>query len=169
MPRPDLARVPVFFHNYINQVREDDLMSAMKNNTTSLLAFLNSIPEDKHDYRYAEGKWSVKDLLQHIIDSERIFSYRALRFARKDSTPLSGFNENVFAANAKADQRNWDDMIEEFIAVRKSTELLFASFDNEQLEAEGISNGHANYVLGMGFICVGHANHHRRIIEERYL
>jgi uncharacterized damage-inducible protein DinB len=169
MPRPDLSRIPDFFHKYVNLVKEDELMQAFKNSTKSLEFFFKTIPAEKHDYRYADDKWTIKDLVQHIIDAERIFSYRALRFARKDTTPLPGFDENLFAENAKAYKRNWNDLMEEFSAVRKSTEILFASFDQEQLESEGNSNGHSNYVLGMGFICVGHCNHHRRIIEERYL
>ena len=130
---------------------------------------VKSIPEEKHNYAYAEGKWTVKEVVQHIIDAERVFSYRALRFARKDSTALPGFNENVFAANAKVDKRSWEDLLDELSVVRKSTELLFASFDQDQLEAEGISNNHSIYVLGIGFICAGHCLHHQKVIEERYL
>jgi len=169
MPRPDLSRVPEFFHKYINEVIDEDLMKAFKNNTTSLETFFKKIPETKHDYRYGDGKWTIKEVVQHITDAERVFCYRALCFARKDPTPLPGFDENIFADNAKADKKKWHELIDEFFAVRKSTELLFASFDKEQLEAEGISNGRTNYVLGLGFICVGHCNHHKRIIEERYL
>ncbi len=169
MPRPDLTRVPEFYHNYINQVKEEDLMNALKSNTSAFLSFMKSIPIEKHDYRYAEGKWTIRELLQHLIDTERVFCYRALRFARKDNTPLPGFNENLFAANAKADKRKWVDLIIEFEAVRKSTEILFNSFDEEQLESSGISNNHPIYVLAIGFICAGHCNHHINIIKERYL
>lgn len=169
MPRPDLSRVPQFYHNYINQVNEDNLMQAFKNNSTAMLSFLKSIPVEKQHYRYADGKWSIKEVVQHIIDAERIFTYRALRFARKDKTSLPGFDENLFTENSKADNRNWDDLIDEFAAVRRATEILFASFDEEQLNAEGFSNNNSNYVLGIGFISVGHSNHHRNIIEERYL
>ena len=169
MPRPDFTRVPPFYHNYINQVKEDDLMGALKNNTPAFLSFFKTIPIEKRDHRYAEGKWTIKELFQHIIDTERVFSYRALRFARKDTTPLPGFNENLFGAHAKADKRNWDDLVLEFEAVRKSTEILFASFDNEQLESEGLSNNNSIYVLAIGFICAGHCNHHMNIVRERYL
>lgn len=169
MPRPDLSRVPAFYHNYISQVKEEELMPAFKNNTLSLLSFLKSIPAKKQNYRYEVGKWTVKEVIQHIIDAERIFSYRALRFARKDTTPLPGFDEKNFTANAKAGKRNWNDLVEEFIAVRKATEILFASFDDEQLESGGILNNNSVYVLGIGFICMGHCNHHRKVIEERYL
>lgn len=169
MPRPDLSRVPEFFHNYINQVPEDDLMTAFNNNSSSFTKFLSTIPPAKQDYRYAEGKWTIKEILQHIIDAERIFSYRALRFARKDATPLPGFDENLYAENAGTDKRKWNDLLEEFKSVRRSTELLFKSFSPEQLEAAGVSSNNPNYVLGMGFICVGHCIHHQNIIKERYL
>jgi uncharacterized damage-inducible protein DinB len=169
MPRPDLNRVPGFYHNYINQVPEDELMTAFKNQTPLIFDFLNNIPADKIDFAYAEGKWTIREMLQHIIDAERIFSYRSLRFARKDPTPLPGFDENLFAQTAKADKRTWNDLLEEFKAVRKATECLFGSFDEEQLNAEGVSNHATNYVLGFGYITVGHCIHHMNVIKERYL
>ena len=102
MPRPDLSRVPVYFHNYINQVPEDDLLESFRKQSEVFIQFLESIPPDKYDYRYADGKWTLKELLQHIIDAERIFSYRALRFARMDATPLASFDENSFTLHSKA-------------------------------------------------------------------
>jgi hypothetical protein len=167
--RPDLSRVGTSFHNYINQVAEDDLMEAFEKQSASFVRFLETIPTEKYDYRYADGKWSIREVLQHIIDAERVFAYRALRFARKDATPLPGFDENLFAANSKADARNWDKLVEEFKVVRRSSELLFQSFDREQLEANGISSNNPNYVLALGFVIVGHAAHHQRITKERYL
>jgi len=167
--RPDLSRVPEFYHNYINYVKEDDLMPAFKNQTPALINFLETIPKEKHDHAYAQGKWTIREVLQHLIDGERVFSYRALRFARKDPTPLPGFDENLFAANAKAGKREWSDLMEEFKAVRKATELLYRSFDEEQLNASGIASDHSNYVLGFGYISVGHTLHHMKVIVERYL
>lgn len=169
MPHPDLSRVPQFYHNYINLVNEDELMSAFEFNTKSTLSFLATIPVEKHNHRYAEDKWTIKEILQHLIDAERVFSYRALRFARKDTTHLPGFNENLFARNSKADKRSWNDLVEEYSIVRKATEILFNSFGHEELESEGITNNASIYVLGIGFICVGHCIHHKKIIEERYL
>ncbi len=167
--RPDLTRVPEFYHNYINRVPDNDLMTAFKNQSPIVIDFLQSIPAGKVDYAYAQGKWTIKEVLQHIIDAERVFCYRALRFARKDLTPLPGFDENLFAANARASRRNWDDLIEEFKTVRRATEWLYSSFDEEHLNATGISNDHPNYVLAFGYISVGHALHHMKIIKERYL
>ena len=169
MARPDLRRVPEFYHNDISQVPENDLMPSFKTQTPLFVDFLNNIPEDKINYAYAEGKWTIKEVLQHIIDGERIFCYRALRFARKDPTPLPGFDENLFGEKARAGKRNWNELVEEFKAVRKATEFLYGSFDEDQLNAEGISNNHSNYVLGLGFITVGHCLHHMKVIKERYL
>ena len=169
MPRPDLSRVPEFYHGYINKVKEDDLMAGLRSSTAGLFELLDTIPSEKHEYRYAENKWSIKDLVQHMIDGERIFTYRALRIARKDQTPLPGFDENLFAQTANADKRNWNEMVEEFATVRKASEALFASFDNVQLEAEGNASGKSIYVLGIGYIVAGHVNHHCDIIRERYL
>src|SRR6188474_1273796 len=169
MPRPDLSRVPEFYHGYISKVKDDDLMSGLKSSTKNLFDLLKSIPPEKYDYRYAEGKWTIKEVIQHLIDAERVFTYRALRFARKDDTPLPGFDENLFAQTANANKRKWNDLIEEFSALRKASEAMFASFDNEQLEAEGVSNETPIYVLGIGYIVAGHANHHCQILKERYL
>jgi uncharacterized damage-inducible protein DinB len=169
MPRPELARVPEFYHHYISQVPENELMTAFQNGTAKLLQVFENILPAQQDYRYAEGKWTIKEVLQHIIDAERVFIYRALCFARKDPTPLPGFDENIFAANANAGKRSWNDLIEEFKSVRKSAEQLFASFDEEQLDAGGIASNKPNYVLGFGYIIIGHSLHHTNIIKERYL
>lgn len=169
MHQLDLSRVPEYYHKYTNQVPETELMEAFKNETPAFIKFLESIPLSKHDYRYAEDKWTIKEVLQHIIDAERVFAYRALRFARKDPTPLPGFDEKIFASNAKVEKRNWNDLMEEFKSMRKSTEQLFGSFDDEQLNAAGIASNTSNYVLAFGYIIVGHSLHHMKIIKERYL
>jgi hypothetical protein len=169
MPRPDLTRIPEYYHQYINQVPEDDLLTALRNQHLNAVAFLKSIPALKYHYRYAEGKWALKEVLQHMLDAERIFAYRALCFARQDATPLPSFDENLYAENCKAVNRNWNDMVEEFSAVRKSTEILFRSFDTEQLETSGIASGKPMYVMGIGFIIAGHVEHHIRVIREKYL
>jgi uncharacterized damage-inducible protein DinB len=167
--RPDLSSVGSFFHNYINQVTEDDIVTAFQKHSEELLQCLDAIPPEKYDYRYAEGKWSIKEVLQHIIDAERVFAYRALCFARKDPTPLPGFDENLFAQNAKTEKRDWQNLLEEFKATRKSSEYLFRSFDEDQLMAKGIANNTPNYVLAVGYILIGHSIHHMKILKERYL
>ena len=167
--RPDLSRVPSFYHNYINQVPEDDLSEAFHKETAAFIQFIEQVNPSKYDYRYAEGKWTVKEVLQHIIDAERVFTYRALRFARKDNTLLPGFDENLFAANANVDKRDWKDMTEEFKAVRSSSAYFFGSLGKDQLDASGTANNNSVYVLGIGFIVIGHSIHHMRILKERYL
>jgi hypothetical protein len=169
MARPDLSRVFHFYHRYINQVKEDDLLTAFSNQTTSFLQFLSNIPADKRNYAYAEGKWTIQEVLQHIIDAERVFAYRALCIARQDTTPLPSFDENNYADNAKAGKRKWDDLIEEFKAVRRSTEIMFRSFDNDQLESNGVASGYPTYVLGIGYVMAGHVEHHVAVTKERYL
>jgi uncharacterized damage-inducible protein DinB len=167
--RPDLSRVPSFYHNYINQVTQDELLAAFKEQTPAFIGFFEAIPPDKYDHRYEPGKWTIREVLQHIIDAERVFAYRALRFARKDATPLPGFDENEFAANSQADTRDWNDLMAEFKALRVSSYYLFASFDEEQLNAAGVSNNNSIYVLAIGYILVGHAMHHVKVLKERYL
>lgn len=169
MPNVDLSKVPAYYHNYISQVGANELPDAFKSHTTELVDFLNNIPDDKWNYRYAEGKWSIKEVVQHIIDAERIFCYRALRFARKDETPLPGFDENVYAENSNAGRRSKSELINEMQNVQRSSADLFNSFTNEQLECSGTANNKSIYVKGIGFIIVGHGLHHRNILEERYL
>ena len=169
MARPDLAKVPAWYHRYIDRVSENNLAEAFSNQTSSFIAFMKNIPADKRLFRYAEGKWSIQEVFQHVIDGERVFSYRAMCFARKESHPLPSFDENSYAANSRADSRNWNEMIEEFSALRKATEILYKSFDDEQLESVGVASGNPVSVLGIGFIIVGHVAHHLAIIRERYL
>jgi hypothetical protein len=169
MSKPDLSRVTGFYHRYINLVKEEDLVTALKNQSDSFPAFLASIPVEKREYRYAEDKWTIKEMLQHIIDTERIFAYRGLCIARKEQASLPGFDENEYADNSKAGTRNWDDLVEEFMATRRSNEILFSSFDTEQLETNGTANGNPVYVLPIGFMMVGHIEHHVNVLKERYL
>ena len=169
MPRPDLAKIPEWYHRYIQQVEGNDLMVALKKQTPAIFRFLNSVPRVKRDYRYEKGKWTIKEVLQHIIDAERVFAYRALCIARKEAVSLPGFDENDYADNSKANKRDWADLIEEIKAVRRSTEILFASFDKAQMATVGIANNNPVSVLAIGFIMVGHINHHIKVTKERYL
>lgn len=169
MQNVDLSRVPEYYHKYINLAIDDDLQTAFKKHQTELVALLKEVPKKKWNYRYAEGKWTIKEVVQHIIDAERVFSYRTLCFARRDQTPLPGFDENIFAANAKADERSKKDLIKELKVVQESSALLFNSFDEEQLEQPGIASNNPTYVKGIAYILLGHSLHHQKILEERYL
>jgi uncharacterized damage-inducible protein DinB len=168
MANIDLSQVPTFYHGYIQHVPEGKLNELFKNHQIELLSFLKEIPENRWDHRYAEGKWSIREMVQHIIDAERIFAYRALRFARKDSTPLPGFEENAFAASSKADRRSSKDLMDELVTVQKSSAQLFGSFDDEQLDQSGVANNNEVSVRAIGYILIGHALHHMSILKERY-
>lgn len=169
MVNVELSRVPEYYHSYITHVMDDDLESAFQKHQVELVSFLKEIPKKKWNYRYAEGKWSIKELVQHIIDAERIFAYRALCISRNDQTPLPAFEENEYAVNSKADRRTKKDMLKELKTVQQSSALLFSSFDEEQLNQSGTMSGNPAYVKGIGYILVGHAVHHRKVLEERYL
>jgi hypothetical protein len=169
MPKPDLAAVPPFYHNYILQVEEENAADAIDVHMVETPAFLESIPPEKWEYAYAPEKWTVKEVVQHLIDAERVFAYRALRFARKDHTPLPGFDENMFAANSLANKRQPGELLEELKTLSLSSYQFFKSLDQDQLEYTGISNGNSISVNAIGFIIAGHARHHIKIIKERYL
>jgi uncharacterized damage-inducible protein DinB len=169
MPRPLPAHHAPYFAKYVSLVQEDDVKAGFQNQTALLTNFFSSIPNEKADYAYAEGKWTIKQLIQHLIDTERIFSYRALWIARKSETPLPGFDENAFAELADGSKRTMKDLIEELLAVRASTKMLFDSLSNEELQYSGISNTHPVTVNAIGFITLGHILHHKNILEERYL
>jgi hypothetical protein len=158
-----------FYQRYLNAVTEKDVIKALKKNTRDFKKFLEKIPKKKIDFAYADGKWSIRQLLQHIIDAERVFAYRALSFSRKDPALLPGFDENDWATNAPATNRKWDDLVTEFTAVRKSNEFLFSSFNEDQLLSVGTASNNNINPLALGFICAGHAIHHMKIIKERYL
>ena len=169
MARPDIKKVPEWYHGYINLVKGNNFLPEMKLQTGEAIRFLRKIPATKRNYRYARGKWTVQDLLQHMIDAERIFGYRALCFSRKDRNPLPAFDENEYAVNAKASRRDWNSMVNEFKLIRLSNEEMFSAFNPIQLRAAGIANNKSFSVNDIGFIMVGHVSHHIAIIRERYL
>jgi len=163
------TNVPGYFQRYVDQVTETELFTALDNQTAGISALLNSITEEKSTYAYAAEKWTIKELLQHIIDTERIFSYRALCIARGEKITLPGFDENEYAANSNANNRSWKSLVAEFLVVRQSTQMLFNSFTEDALEVVGTAGSNNLHVRKIGFILMGHFNHHKKIIEERYL
>lgn len=157
------------YGNYISKVEEVDLMEELEISLHRLIRFVRDIPMDKFDFRYAEGKWTIKDILQHLIDSERIFAYRALRFARYDKTTLPGFEEDDFANVANGDNRSIQDLLTELAVVRQATLSLFKSFDEQMLLQMGTASNVPMSVRAIGFVIIGHQNHHQQIYQERYL
>lgn len=158
-----------FYHTYIMALGEVTLMDALVDGKEGLLSLMEKIPEKKLSFAYAEGKWTLAEALVHMIDTERIFQYRALRFARNDKVDLPGFDQDSYVPYSNADSRTVQDLIVEYKAVRDSTITLFKSFDEEVLKRKGIASGSPMSVRGMGFIISGHQAHHVRILNERYL
>ncbi|OYX83524.1 MAG: damage-inducible protein DinB [Flavobacteriales bacterium 32-34-25] len=159
----------VFNATYIKAAGDGDLYEDLEISLHDFIRFVQDIPMDKFDYRYAEGKWTIKEIIQHIIDTERVFAYRALRISRNDKTPLPGFDENDYVANTNANSRHLQGLLTELSIVRQSTLALFKSFSDEQLKRIGIASNHEISVRAIGFIIIGHQKHHQKVFQERYL
>lgn len=166
--RPQADEFPVYYKGYIDTVA-DDVLLELENQIESLPKFLSAISEEKASFAYAEGKWTIKEVIGHMLDTERIMSYRALCFARRDETALPGFDENVYVKHAHFNDRTLQSLLDEFIVLRKSTMYLLKSFNEEELNRSGISNDKPITVRALIFILAGHVNHHQQILKERYL
>ena len=169
MPKPSATSHSAYFQKYIDLVPEEDLTTAFQKQYPILSEFLHSINEDKSAFAYAPGKWTIKELLQHMTDTERIFAYRSLCFARKEKNSLPGFDENDYAAASNANERTWKELADEFLFVRKSTEILFNSFTEAALSNSGTANNNPATAASMGFTAIGHVYHHINVLKERYL
>ncbi|MBS1505117.1 MAG: DinB family protein [Bacteroidetes bacterium] len=165
----NLETIPHFYKNYVKQVTESDVLQALRISGHRMQELVHSIPADKADFAYAPGKWTVRELLCHIIDAERIFAYRALRFARNDKTPLAGFEENDYAPQANASGRSLQKIAAEMSHLRASTIDLFEGFTPEMLTRKGTSSNNELSVIALGFIIAGHEKHHLKILQDRYL
>lgn len=168
--RPQQTEYPEYYHTYMRQLPEQgDLFYLLEQQALDLRAMLLPITEEEAQVGYAEGKWSIKELLQHMIDSERIFAYRALCIARGEEAPLPGFDENRYAYNSMANIRLLRDMLEEYELVRKSNIYLFRSFTSDMLGYTGNANGKPITVRALIHIVAAHERHHMGILKERYL
>lgn len=171
MSKPDISEYSEFYTPYIDILPDDGsgLTKQLESSFLSVKDLFEGIGEEMGDYRYAAGKWSLKELLQHLIDSERIFAYRALRFARNDEKGLPGFDENLYVETCQAGGRTLSALLEEFELLRKSNILMFDSLGEEALARQGYVDESKLSVRALGFICCGHLLHHVRVIEERYM
>lgn len=167
--RPSSDEYAPYYHRYVTLVPEEDLIGYFHSQKESIASLLESLSDEKLLYRYAEGKWSIKDVAQHVIDAERIFGYRALTIARADTNTLPGFEENDCAVTAHADDRSGKSLVDEFNAVRASTLSLFNSFSEDALVRKGVANAQPVSVRGLGYVIAGHELHHLGVIKERYL
>jgi uncharacterized damage-inducible protein DinB len=167
--KPVEGEYPPYFGTYISKVTENDCIQALENNEKEFISFIKSIPEAKGDFAYMPGKWTIKQLIIHLIDVERIFSYRALRFARGDEQLNPSFEDNEYAKNCEAEKRSLQSLLEEFAAVRRSTILLFKSFSSKTLQNTGNTTVGKTTVNAMGFAISGHLKHHMGVLKELYL
>lgn len=159
-----------YYANYVEKGNTNlSIIDGLLQQYQVVIEFFKLIPSDKLNYRYSEGKWTVKDIILHLIDAERIFAYRALRIARNDKTELPGFEENDYVIEANASERSLSSLLEEYKMVRNSTVCLYKSFTSDQLERLGVASGSSVSVRAIGVIIQGHEKHHLEIIKERYL
>ena len=165
----NLDFVPAGFKNYVKQIDETDVLQALRLSGFRTQVLIHSIPVEKADYRYEDGKWTIRELLCHIIDAERIFAYRALRFARNDKTNLHSFDENTYAPEANAAGRSLKKISDELTHLRASTVDMYEGFTEEMLHRRGTANNNEISVLALGFVIAGHEAHHRKVLTERYL
>lgn len=167
--KPVSGTYPVYFDNYISLVKGDDIYVELYQAYMDTMELVTSLDLETLHYRYAEGKWTILDILQHIMDTERIFSFRALCFARLEKASIPGFEENDYARVGGATARNINDMVREFSLLRASTIELFKSFTPEMMDHSGNANGKPVTPRALLFTILGHELHHRKIIQERYM
>ena len=158
-----------YYSKYIARVTENDAIAALESELADSLQLFRSIPESKGDYRYGPDKWSVKEVIGHLCDGERVFAYRALRFARKDDTPLPGFDEGTYVPAGAFHRRTVADLAAEYAAIRAADLAMFRSFDREAWLRSGDANGSTVSVRALGFIIAGHGRHHGELLKTRYL
>jgi hypothetical protein len=169
MKHIELETIPTFYQKYVATVQHLELKEALIDSNNKMMECLKSIDGLKENYAYAPGKWTVKELLCHIIDAERIFTYRALRFSRSDQTPLHGFDENKYVPESNASSRSLDSIREELVNLRRSTIDFFVHCNDTMLNRKGSANGTEISVKALGYVVAGHAMHHLNILKERYL
>ncbi|HSL89547.1 MAG TPA: DinB family protein [Ignavibacteriaceae bacterium] len=158
-----------YYKSYIEKIQGDDILKILLHQTKECQNILNSFPEHKGNYRYAEGKWTVKQVIGHIMDTERVFTYRALCIARGEKQQLPGFEQDDYINTGKFESRNLFELIYELRLLRESNLLLFKSFDDEMLNRRGTASGYEVTVNALLFMIAGHMQHHLDILKERYI
>lgn len=167
--RPDEDEYAPYYGRYISRVPDGDLYAILVSQLADTLALIRSIPEQRGTHRYADGKWSIKEVIGHVSDCERIMSYRALRFARADETPLPGFEQNDYVPPGGFDRRTLQDLSEELAAVRQATLHLLRHLDPAALTRAGTASGNRVTVRALAYIIAGHERHHIEILKAKYL
>ncbi len=167
--RPDLSRVGAWYHNYINLVPEDEITEAFKNESVSFVRFLETIPADKYDYRYADGKWTVREVLGHLADCERVLSYRALRFMRGDTTVLQGFDQDAYVPAGRFEDPKMAEVLDEYEAVRHATVSLVEGSPPDAWATRGMVGKNGITSAALLYVIAGHERHHMSLLRTRYL
>ncbi len=167
--RPETSEYALPYGTYVEQVPGGDILETLEHQIEETLGLLREVSEERGERRYAPGKWSIKEVVAHVIDAERVFAYRALRFARNDATPLPSFDENEYARYNRAGTRALRDLIEELAAVRRANLHLFRSLSEDELGRRGVASGREVTVRALLWIVAGHERHHVRLLRERYL
>jgi uncharacterized protein (TIGR03083 family) len=166
---PDRSEAAEYYFRYIDQVPEGHICGLLDTQGAETVELLRGIPADQSLHRYAPGKWSIRDVVNHLNDTERLFVFRAFWFARGFESPLPSFDQNVAVSAASADDRSWPDLIEEFRAVRAATSTFFRSLPPQAWAQRGIASENPFTVRALAYLAVGHVIHHTRILRERYL
>jgi uncharacterized damage-inducible protein DinB len=169
IPRPDASEYAPHYETYVSKVPAGDVVTILEDQRQETQELLAGIPDGRALHRYAPGKWSIKEVVGHVTDAERVFCYRALRFARGDQTRLSGFDEKAYAPAGKFDLHALPDLAAELDAVRRATIALFSGLDAEALARRGTANAKQVSVRALAYIIAGHERHHVGILRERYL
>lgn len=167
--RPASTEYAPYYERYVSLVLDDDIVPILNRQVESSVLLLRSIPESQAGSRYAPGKWSIKELVGHMVDCERIFGYRALTFARNDATPIPGFEQDDYVAAAEFDRYPLSELTTEFEYLRRSNVQLFKHLDADAWTRKGVANGNAVSVRALAYIMAGHEAHHMGVLRERYL
>lgn len=167
--RPADDEFAPYYGRYITKVADGDILATLRSQIGETRSMLRAIPDARAGHRYADGKWSIRECVGHMADTERVFAYRAMRFSRNDATALPGFDENAFVANASFDQRSLASLVDEFEAVRQATIALFDGLSPDEFQRRGTASDNPVSVRALAWIIAGHELHHRGILQERYL
>lgn len=166
--RPKADEHLPYYGKYIALVPDGPIVETLRRQIEETSALLRGVPRDREEHRYAEGKWSVKEVVGHLADGERVFAYRALRFARADQTPLAGFDENTYVPAGRFGDRTLASLVDEFRAIRETTVRLFDGLDEQAFLSSGPANNAPVTVRALAWIIAGHERHHVGILKERY-
>jgi hypothetical protein len=166
--RPMSDEYAPFYAGYVGNVREIDPVGVMQSQSTMTQNLLSQVSEERSLFRYAPEKWSIREVVGHLVDAERVFAYRAMRIGRGDETPIEGFDENEYVRGGQFDRRPLTELLEELAHVRQSSLALFRGFDPGAWNRRGIANNNRISVRALAFIIPGHERHHMKVLQDRY-